>query len=112
MLLNYKRGIICQRQTFSSEIVIVRLLYRKQPLSFCSCNEYGVPCAGDKIDVFDERSCRRVFNMTFDPEMRFTSIKLTSAESQQKTLFMLTDAGKVGEKYTSNASIIQLYTTA
>ena len=58
-------------------------------------NEDGVPISGDKIDVFDERSCRRVFNMTFDPEMKFVSMKLTSVTSQQKTLYILTDAGKV-----------------
>ncbi|CAK8698586.1 unnamed protein product [Clavelina lepadiformis] len=54
----------------------------------------GNPIAGDKIDVFDERSCRRVFNMTFDPEMRFVSMKLTTITPHQKTLFILTDAGK------------------
>nr|XP_039251419.1 F-box only protein 24-like isoform X1 [Styela clava] len=73
-------------------------------------NKYGVPSSGDKIDVFDERSCRRVFNMTFDPEMRFTSMKLTSAESQQKTLFMLTDAGKVYSLHLFEPSLLNLGT--
>uniref|UniRef100_H2ZKP7 Uncharacterized protein n=1 Tax=Ciona savignyi TaxID=51511 RepID=H2ZKP7_CIOSA len=67
---------------------------RSTPGIQSGCNE-NLPMAGDKIDVFDERTCRRVFNMTFDPEMRFVSMKLTSVTSQQKTLYILTDAGKV-----------------
>nr|XP_002123036.3 F-box only protein 24-like isoform X1 [Ciona intestinalis]XP_026695010.1 F-box only protein 24-like isoform X2 [Ciona intestinalis] len=66
------------------------------------------PIAGDKIDVFDERTCRRVFNMTFDPEMRFVSMKLTSVTSQQKTLYILTDAGKVYSLHLFESSLLNL----
>ena len=33
--------------------------------------------------------------MTFDPEMRFIAMKLTSSSPYQKTLYILTDTGKV-----------------
>jgi F-box protein 24 len=71
-------------------------------------NEDGYPIAGDKIDVFDERSCRRVFNMTFDPEMRFVSMKLTSVATNQKTLYILTDLGKVYSLHLYESSLLNL----
>ena len=40
--------------------------------------------------------------MTFDPEMRFVSMKLTSATPNQKTLYILTDSGKVNITKISN----------
>ena len=66
-----------------------------------------IPFSGDKIDVFDERTCRRVFNMTFDPEMRFISMRLATITSHQKTLYILTDSGKVSKKLDIKKNIIE-----
>lgn len=71
-------------------------------------NKQGWPISGDKIDVFDERTCRRVFNMTFDPEMRFVSMKLTSFSSQQKTLYIVTDNGKVYSLHLFESTLLNL----
>lgn len=68
----------------------------------------GNSIAGDKIDVFDERTCRRVFNMTFDPEMRFIAMKLTSMSPHQKTLYILTDTGKVYSLHLYESSLLNL----
>jgi len=67
-----------------------------------------IPFSGDKIDVFDERTCRRVFNMTFDPEMRFISMRLATITSHQKTLYILTDSGKVYTLKLMEASLLNL----
>jgi len=42
----------------------------------------GFALAGDRIDVYDENNGNRIFNMSFDVDMRFTCIRLCKSENK------------------------------
>jgi len=102
---NHRRYVYVLTQ---SEAMRNRRSQRNSNLINFGRNSIGEITSGDKIDVFDERTCRRVFNMTFDPEMRFVSMKLTSATPNQKTLYILTDSGKVYSLHLFESSLLNL----
>lgn len=54
--------------------------------------EDGYPMAGDRIDVYDEtEDGRRIFNMSFDMDMRFTQIRLSRSDENADSIYRARD---------------------